>query len=527
MAKLILPKATTETRTGATPVAGEILYDTDEKRFYGGNGITPGGVPLGTAQASNAYVYGLDYNTSVSTAASACKRVMLNPETDTPDAGALRYTEVSGPFSRLPAHNWKRCVINPATREVNYYLLSTDSTRKADGSAADLTGADGEVMVEIPVTYYRIDRYTDGDSHQHIVWLVSSQQFAGSEAHPFFYTSPGGETLRTQYVGAFLPVNIDGRLHSIKSSNPSLKPTMKNNLQFFLTHYAPSGLSAVNISFNWFLCMMMAIEYGTLDIQSAFSSGFTNSTFDLDEEITAEHVPADTTLEKVLRAVSETPGSTAFAGNYSAYTDGVRKCPDTDWESGGVTYAARDLAYDDNPPFSHRYVSRCTYRGVEDPFGLVGNVEAGCVVARRSAPSPLPEGDDGTVHPAGYWFTNDTNKYGTHSQDSLPPYPTDPFSGCTGAKWVYIRHKWPISETPTMFPGSFDPRTFFPLDATDNNPGDTDKYLCDACWIAPVAQHVESGPIKVGAAFYNAGGTFGPFSIEIGPLDIATCRAAC
>lgn len=47
----------------------------------------------------------------------------------------------------------RRCILNDAGQVV-YYLHNDDSTLKADGTAADLTGAAGQVMVEIP-SYYR------------------------------------------------------------------------------------------------------------------------------------------------------------------------------------------------------------------------------------------------------------------------------------------------------------------------------------------------------------------------------------
>jgi hypothetical protein len=44
---------------------------------------------------------------------------------------------------------------------VNYYLNRTDSTKKADGSAAVLDGTDGQVMVEIPEFWIKFE--TDGN----------------------------------------------------------------------------------------------------------------------------------------------------------------------------------------------------------------------------------------------------------------------------------------------------------------------------------------------------------------------------
>ncbi len=46
--KFIPPQTTTSTRTSATPLDGELLYDTDEKDLYVGDGTTTGGKKVQT-----------------------------------------------------------------------------------------------------------------------------------------------------------------------------------------------------------------------------------------------------------------------------------------------------------------------------------------------------------------------------------------------------------------------------------------------------------------------------------------------
>lgn len=54
--KFIPPQTTTTTRTAATPLDGEILYDTDEKKLYYGDGTTTGGKAIGsTTVADNVF----------------------------------------------------------------------------------------------------------------------------------------------------------------------------------------------------------------------------------------------------------------------------------------------------------------------------------------------------------------------------------------------------------------------------------------------------------------------------------------
>lgn len=57
----------------------------------------------------------------------------------------------------LPIQSLMRRCLLKADGTVNYYLDANDSTLKEDGTAAVLDGTDGDVMVEIPQFYYRVD----------------------------------------------------------------------------------------------------------------------------------------------------------------------------------------------------------------------------------------------------------------------------------------------------------------------------------------------------------------------------------
>lgn len=75
----------------------------------------------------------------------------------------------------------RRCVLN-ANGTVNYYLSATDSTKREDGvTAADLTGASGNVMVEIPKFWVKYDNTTSAKQ----MW-ISTGPSAGYVVHPAF-----------------------------------------------------------------------------------------------------------------------------------------------------------------------------------------------------------------------------------------------------------------------------------------------------------------------------------------------------
>lgn len=98
--------------------------------------------------------------------------------------------------SKLPIHAlMKRCLLQD-NGTVNYYLDPTDSTQKAEGGAADLTGTDGQVMVEIPKFYYKYSYV--GTSH---TWEISQTQEAGFSLHPAF--NKNAAEVDHRYIGAY------------------------------------------------------------------------------------------------------------------------------------------------------------------------------------------------------------------------------------------------------------------------------------------------------------------------------------
>ena len=77
----------------------------------------------------------------------------------------------------------RRCLLND-DGTVNYYLDPDDSTLKADGTPADLTGADGQFMVEIPEHWRKYVSETDYEEF----WL-SAVEVEGYEHVPTMYVS--------------------------------------------------------------------------------------------------------------------------------------------------------------------------------------------------------------------------------------------------------------------------------------------------------------------------------------------------
>lgn len=68
-------------------------------------------------------------------------------------------TRIGNPIlhQSLPIQSLMRRCLLKADGTVNYYLNANNSTLKENGTAAVLDGTDGDVMVEIPQFYYRVD----------------------------------------------------------------------------------------------------------------------------------------------------------------------------------------------------------------------------------------------------------------------------------------------------------------------------------------------------------------------------------
>jgi hypothetical protein len=95
-----------------------------------------------------------------------------------------------------PIHEkMKRCVVNDSGI-VQYYLDPTDSTKKADGTAAVLDGTDGMVMVEIPKFYTKREKVGSL-----ITWSISEVPLTGYTIHPAFIKD--GAEVANRYYGAY------------------------------------------------------------------------------------------------------------------------------------------------------------------------------------------------------------------------------------------------------------------------------------------------------------------------------------
>ena len=179
-----------------------------------------------------------------------------NQETDVYEAlGSVNRRQIQG--------NMKRCVLKD-DGTVNYYLNPTNSTQKAQGGTAVLTGADGNVMVEVPKFWYK--HTLVGDTHE---WWVSNTPLEGYSVHPWFLE--GGVERPFRYYRAYEPTVVSGKLRSISGSTPTRNQTRAT----FRTQARANGA-------GWGLCSWNAVnaiqilfltEYCTFNTQAVLGRG--------------------------------------------------------------------------------------------------------------------------------------------------------------------------------------------------------------------------------------------------------------
>jgi len=186
----------------------------------------------------------------------------------------------------LPVHaEIKACLLN-LNGTVNYYLDPTDWTKKADGSASNLTGADGNVMIEFPKYYRKVDNPSAG-IYQH---KISLSPLTGYQEVPKFYIGAyKASANRTAPLRLWSVVNTTAEYRG-GNNNAALDAGDNTQLgkpvtYIRLTNEArPWVRNIVSGEYKWnvithrhsmLLYELFIIEYATLNSQKAFNATLT------------------------------------------------------------------------------------------------------------------------------------------------------------------------------------------------------------------------------------------------------------
>lgn len=191
-----------------------------------------------------------------------------------------------------PWLDMKRCVLN-ADGSVNYYLDPTDSTKKADGSAAVLDGTDGNVMVEIPKFYFKHE--LNGSKN---TWRIRTTTYPGYILHPAFVKA--GVEVDYRYIGAYdacyldatdglykSGLNLDDMSGNLDLANDKLAsvsgvyPLVGVTRNECRTLAANNGTGWHQLDFALWsaIQMLYLVEYGTFSTHSELGNGNTNGSY--------------------------------------------------------------------------------------------------------------------------------------------------------------------------------------------------------------------------------------------------------
>ena len=185
--------------------------------------------------------YGLDWNSSTDTYYRT---------------GAPGYTSIQSLM--------KRCVLN-ANGTVNYYLDPNNSNYKADGvTPSVLTGADGNVMVEIPKFYYKYAY--NGTTHSYSISLTAD---AGYVVHPAFVKE--GVEVAYRYYRAYTGYNNASKIVSISGVTPTRSLSRTTFRTYAKANGTGWGLTDWNLLYA--VQMLLLIEIGTFDSQKILGTG--------------------------------------------------------------------------------------------------------------------------------------------------------------------------------------------------------------------------------------------------------------
>lgn len=254
----------------------------------------------------------------------------------------------------------RRCVVDDLG-VVKYYLKADDSTKKEDGTAANLTGADGMVMVEIPAHYRKC---TTDATNAYMDVEISLYPFEGAVAVPRYLVSAyeatidrSGDTLKLASVvnttAAFRGGNNNSDWDGTYRSLLGL-PATNVSLTNFRTYGRNRGTGWGCYDYNAHLAIywLFAIEYATLNSQKAFNGSLTQEGY---------------------RQGGLGAGVSNF-GNWSTYNSYNPIIPCGFTNSLGNASGVKDFVLTEAQAEAYgaeHTESVPSYRGIENPFGHI------------------------------------------------------------------------------------------------------------------------------------------------------------
>ena len=306
----ILEDVDTMIKFNRNPTSDDIDYDTGQLWFNEDTGgiyvlfkIGKDGSAIWRGVNNTELIYGVKIDLTNSNPASAVTYI----------DDAVEMTAGSSAWDSMAIFkDIKPCVLKNGV--VQYYLNPNDFTKKADGSAADITsGNDGDVMIEIPKTGFSIT--TNGNYID-----VKVTDNPNNAAFKYYAHSRAAEGDRQKlYIGAYLGWNDGGKLRSLSGKTPTVDQTIGT----FRTQAQANGAGYDLVSFYplTLLQCLYLIKYKNLDSQTALGQGYTSGS-------AAQSTGATNTAGMCYGSTSTTSriklfGIEDFWGNVWEWIDGV------------------------------------------------------------------------------------------------------------------------------------------------------------------------------------------------------------
>lgn len=196
-----------------------------------------------------------------------------NPETAvTYTDDAIGMTGGSSTWNTMPIFkDIKPCMLKNGV--VQYYLNPNDLTKKADGTSADITsGNDGDVMIEIPKTGFRIT--TSGN----ILTIKVTDNPNDTANFKYYAHTRAAEGDRSKlYIGAYLGSNVSSKLRSLSGKTPYAGGTAPaGTIGTCRTMAQANGAGYDQVSFYplTLLQCLFLIKYKHLNSQVALGRGY-------------------------------------------------------------------------------------------------------------------------------------------------------------------------------------------------------------------------------------------------------------
>lgn len=288
----------------------------------------------------------------------------------------------------------RRCILRD-NGTVSYYLHANDSTKRDNGANANLNGADGQVMVEIPACYVKFE--ADGNKRR---FLMSTHELPGFHKWERCFVSAYEATIQRStnklssvmnttpdYRGGNNDASKDG-----KFSSQLGRPATNFNMTQARTFARNRGSSSWNFhayKIQKVLFWFFAVEYCNFNSQDNF-----NASLDINGYRQGGLGKGITDLSNWDRFGSYPPvpcGTTNRLGN----------------KSGFVEYVC---AKSDDNSIAPQTLQVISYRGVENPFGHCWKLTDGAKCLIKSSTNGNTS-DFYVCDNKEYWNSNGIEKY--------------------------------------------------------------------------------------------------------------------